>query len=344
MTFILPSLTVRAEQEYSVDFTDSWYELLMNELNGRSFLIFAPETLRNEIESRFKLEEVIITKDGEEQKSLDSYANLMEEMVRRGLDRRAVLVGVGGGATTDLVGFLAATYMRGITWIAVPTTVAGMVDAAIGGKTGVNLASGKNLVGAFFSPSRVIVDLSWLKFLSKRDINAGLAESVKCGFIKDKKILDLIENDLEENLAAIIHRSVAVKANVVSSDFRESYQRESLNYGHTLGHAIERDSDYKLRHGEAISIGLVFAAKVSERFAGLESDLVARHTTILKLLELPTSYHEEAWPRLVDYMYRDKKRTSTDLRFVTLTKLGKTERVELKPTELEPLYKEAVGR
>ena len=344
MSQVLSTLTVNADRNYSIEFSDSWHDVLTQEIEGRTFLIFAPERLRKEIESRFRPEEIVITPDGEAAKSVSSFSRYIEEIAKRGLDRRSVLVGIGGGATTDLVGFLAATYMRGIEWIAVPTTVAGMVDAAIGGKTGINLESGKNLAGAFYSPSRVIIDFRWLDSLSTRDIHAGLAESVKCGFIADAKILDLIEKDATANLAEIVHRSVAVKASVVSLDFKESYQREALNYGHTLGHAIERHSNYQLRHGEAVSIGLVFAAKVSERFSGLDPQISERHSVILNLLALPTTYNADAWHRLVELMYRDKKRTSEQLRLVTLAKLGETERVEVSPVELEIIYKEAVGR
>ena len=344
MSQVLPTLTVTADRNYSVEFTDSWHEVLTQELQGRTVLVFAPEQLMKEIESRFRPEEIVITPDGEAAKSVASFSRYIEEVAKRGLDRRSVLVGIGGGATTDLVGFLAATYMRGIEWIAVPTTVAGMVDASIGGKTGINLESGKNLAGAFYSPSRVIIDFRWLDSLSMRDINAGLAESVKCGFIADAKILDLIEKDATANLAEIVHRSVAVKASVVSTDFRESYQREALNYGHTLGHAIERDSNYQLRHGEAVSIGLVFAAKVSERFSGLDPQISERHSAILNLLALPTTYNADAWHRLVELMYLDKKRTSEKLRFVTLAKLGETQRVEVSPVKLEIIYKEVIGR
>ena len=340
MTQILPPLMVAADRGYEVNFTDSWHEILLEELNERPFLVFAPEGLRKEAESRFGSRELVITEDGEAQKSVGSYSRYMEEIARRGLDRGSVLVGIGGGATTDLVGFLAATYMRGIDWIAVPTTVAGMVDAAIGGKAGINLNSGKNLAGAFYSPRRVIVDLSWLGSLSSRDMSAGLAESVKCGFIADARILELIDSGVTANLAEIIHRSVAVKAKVVTADFRESYEREALNYGHTLGHAIERHANYQLRHGEAISVGLVFAAKVSERYSGLDPHITERHSAILGSLRLPIAYQEEAWQQLVELMYRDKKRTSARIRFVTLTKLGETERIELSPVELEILYKE----
>lgn len=338
------SIFVGTEGRYSVDFPANWDSALLSSIEDRNYLIFTPERLKAQIEEKFPSGNVLGTLDGESQKSISSYAEQIEKIAEIGLERSAVLIGIGGGATTDLVGFLAATYMRGIDWIAVPTTLAGMVDAAIGGKTGINLNAGKNLAGAFHSPRRVIVDLNWLESLPRRDLSAGLAESVKCGFIGDPKILDLIESGVEANLTEIIHRSIEVKAKVVTTDFRESLDRESLNYGHTLGHAIEKHSNYQLRHGEAISIGLVFAAALSHKFSGLDERIVERHSLILKSLNLPFTYNLDAWTELVDYMSRDKKRISEKLRFVTLTKPGETARVEVSAEEIENLYRDCMTR
>jgi 3-dehydroquinate synthase len=252
-------------------------------------------------------------------------------------------VGIGGGATTDLAGFVAATYLRGVDWVAIPTTVAGMVDAAIGGKTGVNLTSGKNLAGAFYSPKEVVIDTSWLSTLSDRDIRAGLAEAVKCGFISEPKILDLIF-DWKRNLTEIIALSVGVKADVVSRDFKESYEREILNYGHTLGHAIEKYSDYSLRHGEAVSIGMCFAADLSVMLSGLSGSIAEKHREILQSLELPVTYSATAFDGLFDLMQSDKKRGADGLRFVTLKALGSTDRVTASKEVLNECYLESVGR
>jgi 3-dehydroquinate synthase len=245
------------------------------------------------------------------------------------------LVGVGGGTITDLAGFAAASWLRGIDWIAVPTTVAGMVDAAIGGKTGINSDYGKNLIGAFHSPQKVLIDTSWLKTLSDRDFAAGLAEVVKCGFIVDEQILELIKG---KNLSQIrgdgalvqdlITRSVAVKAHVVASDFKESFGREVLNYGHTLGHAIETHSKYSLRHGEAVAIGLVFAAQLSGVKGLLDSKSIALHEQILNDIGLPTKYPSDAWKHLSPLLALDKKSRGHQLRFVGLSGIGKTLRIE----------------
>ena len=184
------------------------------------------------------------------------------------------MVAVGGGATTDLAGFAAATWLRGVRVVHVPTTLLGMVDAAVGGKTGINSPAGKNLVGAFHEPAGVLCDLTSLETLPKHDFVSGLAEVVKCGFIADPEILTLLESDLAgavsptgPHLRELVERTVAVKARVVSSDLREAGQREHLNYGHTLGHAVEKVEDYRWRHGAAVSVGMVFVAELA-RLAG----------------------------------------------------------------------------
>lgn len=337
-------IKVSAEREYQVLFTDSWSEQIRSLIGARRFIILTQASLRDRVVDVFPEDSIIVTADGEEQKSLTSFTTLLEDFANRGLDRNSLIIGVGGGATTDLAGFLAATYMRGIDWVAVPTSIAGMVDAAIGGKTGVNLSSGKNLAGAFFSPIQVIVDLDWLSTLPTREIRAGLAESVKCGFISDLRILELFQDGYEKNLADIIHRSVAVKAGVVSKDFRESFEREILNYGHTLGHAVEQDSSYQLRHGEAVSIGMVFAAELSLRESGLSRDLVDLHYQILESLNLPCTYKRDSWNNLFELMSRDKKRRGSSIRFVSLTGIGQTDRLEVEATKLKEIYEATVGR
>jgi 3-dehydroquinate synthase len=319
------SIQVNAERTYQVDISDDWKLELSNVIQSRESFVVAPEKLLPQISLDIPRARILVVPDGENQKNFNVLQSLAEKLSSLGASRETLLIAIGGGATTDLTGFLAAGYLRGIDWIAIPTTVAGMVDAAIGGKTGINLDSGKNLFGAFHSPKRVIVDTSWLETLSQRDRAAGLAESVKCGFIRDEKILQLVESDPLMNIVEIIERSIKVKADVVSADFREEGEREILNYGHTLGHAIERHSGYSMRHGEAISIGLVFAAKLSQRF-GLNNQTVDRHSTILQQLGLPTSYERSAWPELYQLMGKDKKRRSGEIRFVTLMEIGKTDR------------------
>lgn len=337
-------ITVRSEREYEVLFSDFWGANLESRIQDRKFVVLTQETLRERVSNFVSPDSIIIAPEGEEQKTLTTFSEILEELARRELDRNSLVIGIGGGATTDLAGFLAATYMRGIDWIAIPTSIAGMVDASIGGKTGVNLAAAKNLVGAFHSPCEVIIDMTWLTTLQLRDIRAGLAESLKCGFISDPTILDLFRNGYEENLAEIIYRSIEVKASIVSVDFKENFARETLNYGHTLGHAIEQDSKYQLRHGEAISIGMVFAAELSHSKAGLSKENLDLHYELITRLELPISYEKSSWPHLVELMTKDKKRRGEGLRFVTLRDIAATDRLDIEPGELRQIYEEKIGR
>lgn len=275
--------------------------------------------------------EVILLPDGEAQKSFDNFESVLKRLGEVNFPRDGLIIGVGGGATTDLAGFVAACWMRGVGWIAIPTTMAGMVDAAIGGKTGINMAAGKNLVGAFHAPVATLIDQRFLKSLSSRDLAAGLAEAIKCGFIADTEILDLAEGMTDSDLAnpsdsaslsEIIKKSVAVKEGVVSRDFREGGERAFLNYGHTLGHAIEVAEDFQMRHGEAVAIGMVFAAELSGEVNGLDSNIVDRHRNLLRRLNLPTSYKAGSFDRLLQIMERDKKVKGGKLRFVTLRAPG----------------------
>jgi 3-dehydroquinate synthase len=244
--------------------------------------------------------------------------------------RSDAIIGFGGGSTTDLAGFVAATWLRGVKLIQIPTTLLGMVDASVGGKTGINTQEGKNLVGAFYAPSAVICDLDTLATLAKNEIVAGFGEVAKYGFIQDTKILEIIEADVERatdpntpEFRELVERSIAIKARVVGSDFKEAGLREILNYGHTLGHAIEHAEKYRWRHGAAIAIGMVFVAELA-RLAGRLSDAdVERHRSVFKLLGLPTSYRADRWEQLLATMQRDKKSRAGNLRFVVLDAIGK---------------------
>ena len=279
--------------------------------------------------------------DGEAGKSASVLAQAWNWLGAAGFTRADLIVGIGGGAVTDFAGYLAASWLRGMDWIAVPTTVAGMVDAAVGGKTGINSDYGKNLIGAFHSPIAVLIDPSWLETLSDRDFAAGLAEVVKCGFIADGEILKLIAlksladiRTSRELTVELIERSVAVKARVVSGDFKESFDREILNYGHTFGHAVELLSKYSLRHGECVSIGMAFIAYLSEGLSLISPEVSKLHIETLSRLGLPVTYAGAEWPELLAAMKLDKKSRGNTLRFVVITEIGKTQRLE-NPIESE---------
>jgi 3-dehydroquinate synthase len=267
--------------------------------------------------------EAVVVPDGEAAKTAEVAARCWEEFGRLGLTRSDAVVGVGGGAVTDLAGFLAATWVRGVRVVQLPTSLLGMVDAAVGGKTGINTGAGKNLVGVFHPPAAVLADTALLAGLPEAEFRSGLAEVVKCGFIADRRILELLEADPTGRHATgeLIERAVRVKAEAVGEDLYDTGRREFLNYGHTLGHAIERVEDFRWRHGEAIAVGLVFAAELAHEAGLLGDDDVALHRGLVSALGLPTTYAGD-WAELQAVMRVDKKARGASLRFVVLEGLG----------------------
>jgi 3-dehydroquinate synthase len=288
------------------------------------------ETLRESLE-RQGFEAILAgVPDTEEAKRIEVAAFCWQILGKSDFTRSDTVIGFGGGSTTDLAGFVAATWLRGVDIVQIPTTVLAMVDAAIGGKTGVNTAEGKNLVGVFHSPRAVIVDLDTLETLPRNDVLAGFGEIAKCGFIADERILEILESDIDsatntqsELFNELVIRSIEVKARVVSADFRESGLREILNYGHTLGHAIEHNERYQWRHGAAISVGMMFVAELARIAGRLSDSAVDRHRSILTSIGLPTSYPNREFDKLLATMQRDKKSRSGVLRFVVLDDIGK---------------------
>ncbi|MFI0407060.1 3-dehydroquinate synthase [Actinomadura sp. 3N508] len=272
--------------------------------------------------------------DGEAAKETGVLAGLWSSFARHGMTRTDAVVGVGGGATTDLAGFAAASWLRGVPAVLVPTTLLGMVDAAVGGKTGINIPEGKNLVGAFHPPAGVLCELTTLVTMPREDYISGLAEIIKAGFIADPKILELVEDDPAgaaspdgPHTRELVERAVQVKADVVSADLKESGLREILNYGHTLAHAIEKAEEYRFRHGHAVAIGMVYAAELARLAGRLPADVVQRHRDILTSVGLPVSYAAD-WPGLRATMTIDKKSRGSTLRFVVLDGLAEPGRLE----------------
>ena len=343
-------ITVNAERSYQVALTNSWSKDVTGICEGRVRVAvivsqtFSPDlTDLNNIDSELH---VFRVPDGEDGKSITTLHKVWDWLGAAGFTRSDLVIGIGGGAITDLAGFAAASWLRGVDWVAVPTSLAGMVDASVGGKTGVNSDYGKNLIGAFHSPISVIIDTGFLKTLSDRDFSAGMAEVIKCGFIADQKILDLaIAHTVDsarsnlEVISELIHRAVTVKAQVVSSDFKESFAREALNYGHTLGHAIEIHSKYQLRHGEAVSIGLVYAAELAAARGLISNAELELHRTILLSYGLPITFERQAWQKLAPLLALDKKARGNTIRFVALNGIGSTVRLEdLTSAELDAAY------
>lgn len=289
--------------------------------------------------------------DAEGGKKAEVAARLWGVLGRADFTRSDLIVGVGGGAVSDLAGFVAATWLRGVAVVHVPTTLAGMVDAAVGGKTGINIAEGKNLVGAFHPPLAVLCDTDTLRTLPPAELLPGMAEVVKHGFIADPRTLEIIEADPAAAvdpegpiLAELVERSVRVKAQVVTADLRESSLREILNYGHTFGHAIEQVERYTWRHGDAVSVGLVYAAALGRLAGRTPADLAERHTAVLGSLGLPARYPDvdgARWAGLLAAMRRDKKTRGSRVRFVVLDGLAQPGRLEGPADELlEAAYRE----
>ena len=317
-------IKVKAEHNYEVEIGVQYSSAIKQVCSVHNkVLLLAPVSLIK----KYKLKEsknlfLLSTPNGESQKNSKFLELIWKKAASVGIERTDAIIGFGGGATTDVAGFAAATWLRGINWYAIPTSLAGMVDAGIGGKTGINSAAGKNLIGSFYSPKKVFIDPDFLDSLPKRDISAGMAEVIKCGFISDYKILNLVQDDFLD-YPQLISRAVKVKADVVSKDFKESKLREILNYGHTLGHAIEKDSKYKLRHGEAVSIGMVFAAELSKELTDLSQDAVSLHRELLANFNLPLTYGKSRWNSLSVLLMQDKKIKQSRLRFIGISKIGK---------------------
>ena len=346
----MKSISVTAERDYTVSIGNPWVSSLVPLIQSRTRVaVIVSSGFSPDLSSLQELDcdvHVFAVADGEDAKNPSTLLTLWNWLGAAGFTRSDVIVGIGGGAITDLSGFAAATWLRGIDWIVVPTSLAGMVDASVGGKTGINSDYGKNLIGSFHSPISVIVDVDFLQTLSLRDISAGMAEVIKCGFIADPEILKLSSGCTAQTLLSdrellidLIYRAVRVKATVVSNDFKESFAREALNYGHTLGHAIEIHAKYQLRHGEAVSIGMVFVAELAAARGLIDTSTVALHRDLLTRYGLPTTYERETWSKLAPLLALDKKARGKILRFVVLDGIGSTVRLEdVSSAELDAAY------
>jgi 3-dehydroquinate synthase len=350
----IEKVVVKSDREYSV-FIGNNALININDLISEEvsqIAVIYPTDLKSvyqnllkQIDSLGKKIVPIEVPNAEASKTYETAINAWDELGKHNFTRSDLIIGIGGGATTDLAGFIGATWLRGIEVILVPTSLLAMVDAAIGGKTGINTPAGKNLVGVFASPIGVICDLTFLDSLPKPDLAAGMAEVIKCGFIDDTSILEIIENEFDidkpinlDQLQGLIKKAILTKAKVVSNDFKETSSselgREILNYGHTLGHAIEKLEDFKWRHGDAVAVGMVFAAELSHQAGLLSSESVKRHRDLIAKLGLPTSYENKTLPEILQVMAIDKKTRGNTLRFVVLKELGEPTRLEAPSEEV----------
>ena len=268
---------------------------------------------------------------GEESKSLAQFSRIQDSLVAHQLDRGSTLIALGGGVIGDLAGFAAAVYMRGISYVQIPTTLQAQVDASVGGKTAINHPKGKNLIGAFHQPKLVIIDVNTLKTLPQRDIRAGLIEVIKMGVIRDEPLFKMVEDNLDTilntedaTLIEMISTACINKAEIVAKDEKESHLRMVLNYGHTFGHALEALTHYnRYRHGEAVSIGMNCAAQLAVNLRMFSEADFQRQRALLKHAKLPLTFPPDLIPEaLCDAMYLDKKTLGGKLRLILPTRIG----------------------
>ena len=277
--------------------------------------------------------DVAVIPAGETSKNLREAENLYTKAIEIGLDRKSLIIALGGGVVGDLAGFVAATFMRGINFIQVPTTLLAQVDSSVGGKTAVNHALGKNLIGAFYQPRAVFIDLRTLQSLPEREIKSGLGEVVKYGIISDENFFAYLESNIEKILSRdisvmqkIIRRSCEIKSEVVSKDEKESGLRRILNFGHTIAHVIEEETFYKkYRHGEAVAVGMLGAAIISEKLGKITAADVARLKNLLERLNLPTACENLDIDKMYNAAFRDKKTVGGKINWVLMKNFGEVE-------------------
>ena len=280
--------------------------------------------------------DILEVPEGESSKNLGQAEKLYDYLLELNCDRKSVLVALGGGVIGDLVGFVAATYQRGIPFIQMPTTLLSQVDSSVGGKTAVNHPKGKNMIGAFYQPCLVVTDLETLTTLSQKEYRAGLAEIVKYGVIADARFFDFLETNYKkilnldfECLSYIIETSCAIKARVVEKDERESHYRMILNFGHTFGHAIESLTEYsRFIHGEAVSMGMVFAAELSLSMEKCSEDVPKRLNALLKNFGLPVDMPKLNSSAVLESLYHDKKTMDQKIKFILVNEIGSIEIVD----------------
>ncbi len=312
-------------------------DLLTDTMPARQYGIIADSTVANlfggQIEEALREHApttVATFPAGERNKTRETWQALTDQLLESGLARDGAIVALGGGVTGDLAGFVAATYLRGVPYAQVPTTLLAMIDSSIGGKTGVDTAFGKNLVGAFHQPRLVVADASALGKLPRHQLVAGLAEALKHGYIADPALLDSIEAARElvfardpATLIDLIERSIRVKVDIVSDDEREAGRRATLNFGHTVGHALEATTGYSLLHGEAVALGMIVETEIAAAIGASDRKTVEAVRRTVATCGLPTDFPEEAQPdRMLEAMQKDKKARDGAIHFALIQQPG----------------------
>lgn len=315
-------------------------KLVKEVLRGKRALIvtddivdkFYTETVKKSLEKENIITSVCVLQNGETNKNIESIYNIYSSLAKNELSRKDIIIALGGGVIGDMAGYAAATWMRGIDFVQIPTTLLACVDSSVGGKTGINIKEGKNLVGAFHSPRLVIMDSDVLNTLPKREFNAGMAEVIKHAFLFDKKLLEYLENNNSFDMDFILKRNCELKGHIVEIDYKEKKERMFLNFGHTIGHSVENAAGYGvLLHGEAVAIGVIFAIEYGIK-KGITKDksLLERAKNIFDKFSLPTAVPSNI--NLKDAIKLDKKRSDDKINFVFLESIGKpyVEKVSIK--------------
>ncbi|MBI2330577.1 MAG: 3-dehydroquinate synthase, partial [Chloroflexi bacterium] len=300
-------------------------------------LIVTDENVAKHHLSKLNIAKSIILPAGEEHKNLETVSRLWKAFLENGLDRKSTVIALGGGVIGDITGFAASTYMRGIDWVGIPTTLLSMVDASLGGKTGFDLPEGKNLIGSFHPPKLVLADPSLLLTLPERELRSGMAEVVKHGIISDPDLFAMCNRGIDwvkSNLEEVVKRAMAVKIKVIEEDPYEKGIRAALNLGHTVGHAVELVSKFELRHGEAIAIGMAVEAKYAARVGLASQSTVEAIESTLSALGLPIHIPDGmSREKIIQAMRVDKKKNAKSIRFALPIEIGKVELVDV--TNLE---------
>ena len=310
---------------YVLGENDTLLDFENNVFNDDSFFVIDDSIPKELVKDIIQFDNHKFIKVHEKLKTFDTVQNLWEVMFRANLSKKSHIVGVGGGVLTDLIGFAASTFKRGINFSFIPTTLLGMVDASHGGKNGINTLYGKNQIGLINTPENVICDLSFIESLSTNELRNGSIEIMKSGYIQDTSIYEEIINNRDiKPSREIILKAIKVKKKFVEVDLHESQERMKLNFGHTLGHIIEIDSEYSLSHGEAVSLGMLTSLKLSSKYYGLDTVYFEELKNLLKSWGVPTKYkYNSTEEKLVQYLFSDKKSTSSnELNFVLLTSIG----------------------
>ena len=325
---LLPSLFTSPDWFDQIQFPSRKLTIVTNSIVGSLYL----QKIKNIFKEKNFIVSSVTIPDGEEYKQLNTVEKIYHELLRQGLDRKSFLIALGGGVITDITGFVASTYLRGIPYFQIPTSLLAQVDSSVGGKTGVNLEEGKNLIGTFYQPEGVMVGLDFLQSLPDREFREGLSEVIKASLLKGgeffeffRKNISMILGQDQKTLEEVIYQSIQFKGEIIQEDEKESGIRSILNYGHTLGHAFEKTLGYgALRHGEAVAVGMIGAAKIAEEMGMMSADLVNIHQKLLVRCGLPTSLPYSVNANIfIQSLLKDKKNVSGSLRMVLLEAIGK---------------------